>query len=437
MGGSAGDGWLDVVWRRRSGRARLGVAAIVAATAAAVAVALIVRPGGSVAPPALSAAAFCGYENRVAGNPFLAGGHAPGGVVAVAPLGAIPPIDKPRFETPAAARSWLGPQGPVVVVRVGNDVRAYPSAILLWHEVVNDMVGGRPLLVTFCPLCNTAMAYERRVGRAAHTFEVSGELSLGAAVLLDRTDSMRYAQPTGVPLGPFTRAGPGAVLGLESASPAAAQAGEPKPLRWYPSDLMTLDQAASANPGLVVLSRDTGYRRDYGTSPYARSGTQGTTPGLFDGFVDTRLEPKTRLVGAVVNGTAQAWLYAALRESIVRNDTVGGHTVVIFFRQDTASIADSRSLAAAPTVGSAGLFEARVAGLDLHFTVGKDGFITDRETGSRWDLTGRAVLGPLAGTRLTPLRHLDTYWYVWAARYPDTYVWPPLPAGRCSTGGPG
>ena len=437
MGGSAGDGWLDVVWRRKSGRARLGSAAFVAATVAAVAVALIVRPGGSAAPPALSAAASCGYENRVAGNPFLAGGHAPGGVVAVAPRGAIRPIDNPGFETPAAAQSWLGPQAPVVVVRVGNDVRAYPSAILLWHEVVNDVVGGRPLLVTFCPLCNTAMVYERRFGRAAHTFEVSGELSLGAAVLLDRADGMRYAQPTGAPLGPFTRAGAAGLLGLESAGPATAHAGVLKPLRWYPSDLMRLEQAASANPDLVVLSRDTGYRRDYGASPYARTGKQGTTPSLFDGFVDTRLEPKTRLVGIVVNGTAQAWLYTALREAIVRNDTVGGAPVAIFFRRDTASIADSRSLAMAPMVGSAGVFGARVAGLDLHFSVGKDGVITDRETGSRWDMTGRAVLGPLAGTRLTPLRHLDTYWYVWAARYPDTRVWPPLPAGPCATGGPG
>jgi hypothetical protein len=116
---------------------------------------------------------------------------------------------------------------------------------------------------------------------------------------------------------------------------------------------------------------------------------------------------------------------------------VAGDPVAIFFRQDTASIADSRSLTMAPAAGSAGVFEARVAGVDLHFSVGKDGVITDRETGSRWDLTGRAVLGPLAGTRLTPLRHLDTYWYVWAARYPGTHVWPSLPAGPCPTGGPG
>jgi Protein of unknown function (DUF3179) len=194
---------------------------------------------------------------------------------------------------------------------------------------------------------------------------------------------------------------------------------------------MTLDQAASANPNLVVLTRDTGYARPYGTSPHARTGKQGTVPGLYDGFVDTRLDPKTRLVGAVIDNVPQAWRYDALRREKVRNDTIGGKPVAIFFREDTASIADSRSLAAAPAVGSAGVFSPTVSGRALHFELGGDGQLSDRETGTRWDLSGRASSGPLAGTRLTPLRHLDTYWYAWAGRYPDTRVWPPLPPG-CS-----
>jgi Protein of unknown function (DUF3179) len=176
-----------------------------------------------------------------------------------------------------------------------------------------------------------------------------------------------------------------------------------------------------------VLSRDTGYARDYGASPYGRIGKPGTRPSLYDGFVDTRLDPKTRLVGAVVNGVPQAWLYNALQPERVRNDTVGGKPVAIFFREETASIADSRNLAAAPAVGSAGVFSPTVDGRDLHFVVGPNGQISDRETGTGWDLAGRATSGPLAGTRLTPLPHLDTYWYAWAARYPDTKLWPPLP----------
>jgi hypothetical protein len=415
-------------WRGTSVRSRLVAAGLAAALVTALVVSVLGR-GGAEAPPSVAAAAnpVCGFDNRVAGNPLLAGGHAPGGVVALAPRGAIPAIDKPRFESPDAARRWLGPNAPVVVVRVGTQVRAYPAAILLWHEVVNDVVGGKPLLVTFCPLCNTAVVYERGVNGAVHDFEVSGELLLGAAVLYDRETGMRYAQPTGNPVG--AAVGAADPLGLAPAPPSAPPPREPKPLRWYPSDLMTLDQAAAANPNLVVLTRDTGYARPYGTSAYARTGKPGTVPSLYDGFVDTRLDPKTRLVGAVINKRPQAWLYDALRRETVRNDTIGGKPVAIFFREDTASIADSRNLTEAPAVGSAGVFTPIVDGRHLHFLAGGDGQISDRETNTQWDLSGRATSGPLAGTRLTPLPHLDTYWYAWAGRYPDTTVWPPLPRG--------
>jgi Protein of unknown function (DUF3179) len=417
-------------WRGTSVRSRLVAAGLAAALVTALVVSVLGR-GGAEAPPSVAAAAnpVCGFDNRVAGNPLLAGGHAPGGVVAVAPRGAIPAIDKPRFESPDAARRWLGPNAPVVLVRVGAEVRAYPTAILLWHEVVNDVVGGRSLLVTFCPLCNTATVYRRAIDGAVHNFEVSGELALGAAVLYDRETGMRYAQPTGKPLG--AAVGAADPLSLAPANPPSTPPPrEPRLLRWYPSDLMTLDQAAAANPNLRVLTRETGYARPYGTSAYARTGKPGTVPGLYDGFVDTRLDPKTRLVGAVINKRPQAWLYDGLRRERVRNDTMGGKPVVIFFREDTASIADSRNLADAPAVGSAGVFSPMVDGRALHFELG-GGQISDQETGTQWDLSGRATSGPLAGTRLTPLRHLDTYWYAWAGRYPDTRVWPPLPPG-CS-----
>lgn len=378
-------------------------------------VVLIVAQARSVGPPAADIPGgqpgrptVCGYENRVPGNPVLSGGHAPGGVVAVAPPGAIPAIDRPRFETVEQGRRWLGPDAPVVVVRVGTDVRAYPSAILLWHEVVNDVVGGTPLLITFCPLCNTAVVYERTFGGRAHPFDVTGQLLLGAAVLRDRAFGTTYAQPTG------RRIGGSAALG---------------PLRWYPSDLMTLAQAAAANPGLRVLSRDTGYHRDYGTSPYAH-----TAVNLFDGYVDAQLEPTTRLVGAVVAGSPHAWRYDALRDARVRTDTVAGQPVLVIFRADTTSITTGRDLTEAPSVGSAGMFDPRVGGRMLHFAAHGEREITDRETGTVWDLTGLARRGPLAGTRLRVLPHLDTYWYAWAARHPDTGLWPPLRPGECSLG---
>ncbi|HEV2122736.1 MAG TPA: DUF3179 domain-containing (seleno)protein, partial [Chloroflexota bacterium] len=76
------------------------------------------------------------------------------------PRDGIPPIDRPRFESVRAANRWLKDRDPVMVVEQGGEVKAYPLAILIWHEIVNDVVGGLPVAVTFCPLCNTALVFD-------------------------------------------------------------------------------------------------------------------------------------------------------------------------------------------------------------------------------------------------------------------------------------
>src|SRR3990167_1743011 len=79
------------------------------------------------------------------------------------PRDGIPSIDVPKFVSTTEADAFLGPRAPVIHVEVDGDVRAYPIEILIWHEIANDVVGGVPVAVTFCPLCNTAIAYDRRI----------------------------------------------------------------------------------------------------------------------------------------------------------------------------------------------------------------------------------------------------------------------------------
>ena len=90
------------------------------------------------------------------------------------PRDGIPPIDQPKLVAPAEAGDWLQDQEPVVAFEVNGDARAYPLQILIWHEIVDDVVGGAPVVITFCPLCNTAIAFDRRVEQSASiasTFE--------------------------------------------------------------------------------------------------------------------------------------------------------------------------------------------------------------------------------------------------------------------------
>ena len=108
---------------------------------------------------------------------FLSGGVAPDG---------IPPLDDPKFESIEQADSWLRDVHPVVALEINGQARAYPLAVLTWHEIANDTLGGVPVSVTFCPLCNSAIAFDRRLDGAVLDFGVSGNLRNSDLVMWDR-----------------------------------------------------------------------------------------------------------------------------------------------------------------------------------------------------------------------------------------------------------
>jgi hypothetical protein len=102
------------------------------------------------------------------------------------PKDGIPAIDEPKFIGVEEADEWLKPIEPVILIQVGEDTRAYPLQILIWHEIVNDTVGNLPLTVTFCPLCNTAIAFERTVNGQVLDFGTTGRLRYSNLIMLCR-----------------------------------------------------------------------------------------------------------------------------------------------------------------------------------------------------------------------------------------------------------
>ena len=109
----------------------------------------------------------------------------------------IPAIDSPDFESIDEARSWVTANGPVIALEIDGDARAYPLAVLTWHEIVNDTVGDVPVIVTFCPLCHTALAFERTLDGTVHDFGVSGNLRFSDMVMYDRQTETWWQQATG------------------------------------------------------------------------------------------------------------------------------------------------------------------------------------------------------------------------------------------------
>lgn len=314
------------------------------------------------------------------------------------PRDGIPPIDAPKFVTAAEADEWLNDREPVVVYANDGDVRAYPLQILTWHEIANDVVGGRPVAVTFCPLCNSALVFDREVLGATMRFGVSGNLRNSDLIMWDDLTETWWQQLTGE-----------AIVG-----DLAGYFLDP-----LPAQLIGYGEFKASFPNGVVLGRDTGFRRDYGRNPYPGYDAARGSPFLFRGDLDDRLRSGERVVAIELGGEAVAYAFTHLQSVGVVNDVVGGVPVVVFWSPDTASALDARSIADAKAVGSGVAFGREVAGRTLTFEPG-DGVFTDRETSSTWSISGEAVAGALEGIQLPPVVHANHFWFAWAAFYPET-----------------
>ena len=313
----------------------------------------------------------------------------------------IPPLDDPQFETIADADTWLEDVQPVVSLEINNEARAYPLAILTWHEIANDTLGGVPVSVTFCPLCNSAVAFDRRIGDETLTFGVSGNLRNSDLVMWDRQTESWWQQLTGEGIV-------GTYAGYR--------------LDLVPAQIVSWGDFKMAFPDADVLSRETGYFRSYGNNPYAGYDRADQSPFLFKGSPDDRLLPMERVAALVIDDQALAFPFLTLELEPVVNYSVNGHDLVVLFRPGTASALDQSIIADSRDVGSTGVFDAVLDGQKLTFRQGPDGF-TDNETDSVWNVLGQALSGPLSGKSLTPIVHGNHFWFAWAAFAPETEVY--------------
>jgi hypothetical protein len=323
------------------------------------------------------------------------------------PPDGIPPIDEPKFVDPAEVR-WLVAQEPVLSVEVNGEAKAYPIRILMWHEIVNDSIGGQPVSVTYCPLCNTGVAFGRpTIDGELLDFGTSGRLFHSNLVMYDRQTGTYWSQAT-----------------LEAiVGPLAGSR-----LKFLPAQIVSWGDWRAAHPSGRVLSQDTGFDRAYGQNPYQGYDSPGNDdPFLFSGDPDRRLPATARVLGVDASRRQVAFPYEDLARRTVdgfsaAQTRVGSQDVVVFWKQGTVSALDQPEIAASRDVGSATAYEPRSGDLLLHFEAALGGFI-DKETQSRWDLFGRAVEGPLRGARLRAVPAVDHFWFSWAAFFPKTEIY--------------
>jgi hypothetical protein len=323
------------------------------------------------------------------------------------PPDGIPPIDEPKFVDPTEVR-WLVAQEPVLSVELNGEARAYPIRTLMWHEIVNDSIGGEPVSITYCPLCNTGVAFRRpRIDGRLLDFGTSGRLFHSNLVMYDRQTGSYWSQAT-----------------LEAiVGPLAGRR-----LEFLPAQIVSWGDWRAAHPSGRVLSQDTGFDRAYGQNPYqGYDSPRNDDPFLFSGDPDPRLPATAHVLGVDASGHEMAFPYQELARRAVdgfsaAQTRVGTQDVVVFWKQGTVSALDQPEIAASRDVGSATAYEPRSGGRLLHFEASPGGFVDD-ETGSRWDLFGRAVEGPLRGARLRALPAVDHLWFSWAAFFPNTEIY--------------
>lgn len=305
----------------------------------------------------------------------------------------IPAIDKPEFVSLAEAANWLHPREPVIALRIGDTARAYPIQILIWHEIVNDELAEIPVTVTFCPLCNASIVFNRQHAGRTLDFGTTGRLRLSDMVMYDRQTESWWQQFTGE-----------GIVGVMTG----------EVLQQLPSQIIAFEDFVAAYPNGDVLSRETGYRRDYGNNPYAGYDSIDQSPFLYNGKIDPRLPPMERVLSVVDGDNTLLFPFSAMDKAPLIHHKLGDQALVVFAHHNMRSALDKRSIANSRDIHAAAAFDRRLGNRELSFDF-IDGTVIDRETQSEWGPTGLATSGPLKGKRLRQIDSGVHFAFAWLA----------------------
>jgi len=303
------------------------------------------------------------------------------------PKDGIPSIDNPKFESVVSADQYLKDDGFGLAIEVAGQHRFYPYQILVWHEIVNDHFNGKPLLVTYCPLCFTGIVFEPTVNGETVEFGTSGKLWNNNLLMYDRKTDSLWSQALG-------EAVVGKLTGTE--------------LIHYPALTTSWKAWKDVHPDGEVLSRNTGALRDYTRDPYGNYYTNSSI--LFPlSNIDGRLGIKENIYGIRVGDARKAYVHKDIEEEKVINDVVNDQALLILFDSNLSAVR---------------MFDRNVDNINLSFEL-KDGKLIDTDTNSVWSFGGKAISGPMKGVQLEIIIHENSFWFSWAASFPETDIYQP------------
>jgi hypothetical protein len=309
------------------------------------------------------------------------------------PPDGIPSIDNPKFISVQEASKFLEDSELVLGLNINGDIRSYPLQILVWHEIVNDEVGGVPVAVTYCPLCFTNQVFNRTIDDVQEVVEfgTSGKLYNSNLVMYDRTSKSLWSQALAE-----------GILGKHAGTK----------LERVPFDIAYWKEWKELYPDSKVLSRDTGSNRPYGADPYGDYYTNSDV--LFPVLNrDDRLGLKEIVVGLENKEQHKAYKLQEIENKKVINDQVNGKPIALF------SLYPFMIRGYDPIVEDG----AQKIALQFNYNAENNKFI-DKQTGSVWNFEGKAISGQMKGKQLTRLPFDEGFWFEWVAFHPKTEIYP-------------
>ncbi len=307
----------------------------------------------------------------------------------------IPALTNPEFVPPGdAALSYLRDFDRVIGIVLDGQAYAIPLNIMWWHEIVNLDVGGHSLAITHCPLTGSSLVFDRAPLDGVE-FGVSGLLYFNNLIMYDRS--------TGESLWP--QMARGARCGVQSGTA----------LRSVASIEMRWDRWRQLYPATVVVSERTGFQRGYDQYPYGDYAEPPNEATLFPrGQNDDRLLPKELVLG--VPDGADTWALP-----LSRLETLGSRAAV-YPSEDSPDLVVLWDSSAESAMAYRSL-DPSGERLTLRLEGGR---VVDEETGSTWQIDGRATSGPLVGTQLEPIPEAYlAFWFAWIDFHPQTLLWEP------------
>ena len=328
----------------------------------------------------------------------------------VLPKGSFPTLDNPKFVSKSEGMQMFFAKEPVIVVEINGFAKAYSLNILTMHEIANDELSGKSILVTYCPLCNSGIVYNRVINyngkKETLEFEASGMLRNSDMIMLDRKTETLWQQLMGT-----------AIVGTYNKTE----------LDILPSIIISVEEFFTRYPNGKILSKKTGFsevEKRYGYNPYTKyDGKENPLERFFDSDkVDKRLPAMERIVDIEHNGDYKIYSFSNVAKKGVINDSFKTSKIVLFYKSGTISVMDENDITTSKNVGSVTVFNAIIDQQPLTFKRKNEVFI-DNETKSKWDITGRCYDGKLQGKQLQIKPHGNHFAFAWLAFHPESEIY--------------